>query len=123
MVETLVRSRDEYAIYVNRSQILERESSTLSEQPLNSSDEFERRGLSWLTALLRVELGALTAGFTDFPDPFAWIPPGNADVEEYAEVLLDSLRTHYWACATTRSPRTWRPRRSAKRKPSPMPGG
>lgn len=97
VVETLVRSRAEYAIYVNRSQILERESSTLSEQPLSSSDEFERRGLSWLTALARVELGAMTAGFTDFPDPFAWIPPGKADVEEYAEVLLDSLRTHYWA--------------------------
>ena len=44
VVETLVRSRDEYAVYVNRSQILERESSTLSEQPLNSSDEFEPEG-------------------------------------------------------------------------------
>lgn len=97
VVETLIRSRDEYAIYVNRSQILERESSALSERPLESNDEFERRGLAWLTALARVELGALTAGFTDFPAPFAWIPPGKRDADEYAEVLLDSLRTHYWA--------------------------
>lgn len=97
VVEELILPRDEYAIYVNRSQILERESSTLSEQPIGSDDEFERRGLPWLTALARVELGALTAGFTDFPQPFAWIPPGKRDADEYAEVLLDSLRTHYWA--------------------------
>ena len=97
VIDEIIRSRDEHAVFVNRSRILERESSALSEQPQETNDEFERRGLAWLTALARVELGALAAGFTDYPDPFALAPPGNLDRDEYAEVLLDSLRTHYWA--------------------------
>jgi hypothetical protein len=62
VIDEIIRSRDEHAVFVNRSRILERESSALSEQPQGTDDEFERRGLAWLTALARVELGALAAG-------------------------------------------------------------
>ncbi len=97
VIDEIVKERDEHAVYINRSRILEQGPSSLSEQPESSADQFERRGLAWLTTLARVELGALAAGFTEHPDPFALAPPHARDVRHYAEVLLDSLRTHYWA--------------------------
>jgi len=117
----IVHDHDEFLIYTNLSRKIEKP-SLLSEH--DRTDEFARRGLNWVLALARVELGAMLAGFTDIKQPFQSFqstPPKldkkrilrtersssesrperfgeNTDYPDaYGEVLIDALRTHYWA--------------------------
>ena len=50
-----------------------------------------------MTALARVEFGAMLATFTTVDHPFAATRPTSFDQFEFMEVLLDGARTHYWA--------------------------
>jgi hypothetical protein len=83
---------DEFAVYTNLSRKFEKKPGPLSESPLSPEDRFERRGLKWMLALAKVELGGVLAGFTHLKRPFATA----FDREEIAELLLDGLRTHYY---------------------------
>jgi hypothetical protein len=78
----------------------------------------ERRGLSWATALARVELGAMRAGHAwdsaspirrtdnarrnakafsaDDRGPFDKLPPTPFDTDAFLEILLDGARQHYY---------------------------
>ena len=79
----------------------------------------ERRGLTWMMALARVEFGAMRAGHTgdsasparrfDYarssgsPDslannrsPFAALPPTKFDRDAFLEVLFDGMRQHFY---------------------------
>lgn len=93
VIEELIKQRDELAVYTNLSR--------------RYDDDFVRavkgdrlrRGLGWITALARVELGAMRAGFTDERSPFERVPPSRYELPQYAEIMLDSARTHYLALA------------------------
>jgi hypothetical protein len=95
--EEIIRERPELAFETNLSRNLQRGTSTLAELPQKPKDDFVRHGLSWMTALARVELGAMLAGFSSVKQPFAAMQPTPRDMAPYQELLLDGARTHYWS--------------------------
>lgn len=95
--DEIIQQRDEFAVYVNLSRLLQQKSTNLGEKPLAKNDDFQRRGLRWLTAIARVEVHAVLAAFSGNRDPFSVLPATEFDRDEYNEVLLDGTRTHYWA--------------------------
>ena len=97
VIDEIVASGEEFKVYTNLSRRLERESSTLSEQPIVYGDDFARRGLAWIMALARVELGAIVVGFTERPDPFDAVRPSRYELAAFKEIMEDSMRTHFWS--------------------------
>ena len=93
-LDKMVAERDEFTVYTNLSRKLRSGPSSLNE-PLD--EKREQRGLRWVTALARAELGAILAAFTDAPKPFEIVANPEFDLKEYREVLLDGARSHYWA--------------------------
>lgn len=96
-INEFVKEFDEFALYTNLSRQLQLGPSTLAERAQKADDTFERRGLDWVMALARVELGAMLAGFTEQPQPFLSVQPTKFEVQAYQELLADGLRTHYYA--------------------------
>jgi hypothetical protein len=94
VIEEIVKERDEFAIFTNLSRRLETAPTSLSETGAGAD---ERRGLGWIMALARVELGAMAAGFTEHPRPFEMIPPSQYESPAYLELLLDGVRIHMHA--------------------------
>jgi hypothetical protein len=104
--EEIVRERDELTVYTNLSRRLRHPPSSLDERSETESEGFQRRGLAWIMALARVELGAILAAFTYVPRPFEAVAATAYDVEPYQEMLQDGLRSHYWAlCGDSSLPR------------------
>lgn len=92
-----MKERPELAVATNLSRGLPKRPSLLNEAPQDPGDQFVRHGLGWMTALARVELGAMLAGFSQVKRPFQQMAPVLYDTREYNELLLDGARTHYWA--------------------------
>ncbi len=90
-LDEYVRRRDEFVVRTGLAAELADPRSAFDDPPQ------ERRGLAWVTALARLELGAMLAGFTDEPRPFERVGPTSFDMAAYKELLLDGARTHYWA--------------------------
>jgi hypothetical protein len=103
VMDSLVRQRDEFAVYTNLSRRMELEPSSLSEPKAADINGGPKRGLAWIIALARVELGAMSAGFTDQPNPFSATRPSRLELSAYNEILTDGMRSHYW---TLRSDQT-----------------
>ena len=97
MINKLIKEADEYAIYTNLSRTLQKKPSSLAEREQEAGDQFERRGLEWIMALARVELGAMLATYTPTKKPFEEVRPSKFEMPAYKELLEDGLRTHYWA--------------------------
>lgn len=102
VIEELVAERPEFAVYTNLSRLLEPQPGALSE-PASDSDvaapagKYRQQGLAWITALARVELAAMSAGFDVDDHPFRTFAPSRYEAAQYALMLMDALRTHYWA--------------------------
>lgn len=108
-LDRIVSEMDEFTVFANLSRKVKSGPSSLNE-PIGT--ENERRGLRWVTALARTELGAITAAFTSVKRPFEKLANIRFDMAEYNALLADGARTHYWALANdselrsvTRSPR------------------
>lgn len=97
VLDEILQDRDEFSIFTNISRRVETAPGPLTEPPLAAGDQFQRRGLAWMMALSRVELGAMVAGFTDHPNPFTVLPPTAYEMPQFKEMMLDGLRTHYLA--------------------------
>lgn len=99
IAEEIVTGRDEYSIYTNLSRQWQGAGSFLSDAPPAGAmqDQYRRRGLKWVTALARVEVGAMLAGFTSVADPFAVKPPTRYDLDAFRELLVDGYRSMYWS--------------------------
>ena len=95
-IDELIQELDELAVETNLSRGLETRPTALSEPPQRAGDDFRRRGLAWMTALARAELGAMLAGLADQPDALIRLASPR-DREQYAELVVDGLRTHYWS--------------------------
>lgn len=93
-LDKIVAEEDEFTVYSNLSRKIKSGPSSLNE-PLES--ERERRGLRWVTALARVELGSMLAAFTSVSKPYEIVANPKFDLAPYQELLLDGARTHYWA--------------------------
>ena len=95
-IDEMIKARAEFAVFTNLSRRVEPQVSFLSERPVKPGDRFERRGLAWVMALARIELGSMLAGFTDARAPFSAVRPTRLDIVAYKELLLDGVRSHYW---------------------------
>ena len=95
-LDKMVAERDEFTVYTNLSQKLSSGASSLDEP---RDEKREQRGLRWVTALARTELGAILAASTGTPKPFEIVANPKFDLEQYRKLLLDGARTHYWALA------------------------
>lgn len=118
LADEIVRDSDQFIIYTNLSRPLEKQPNLLSERGKNERDDFARHGLPWVLGLARIELGAMLAGFTSAADPFQLtVPPQKSPrsperygAEEYLELLVDGMRTHYWSLKS--DPEVWNYRKT-----------
>ncbi len=100
VIDEMIKDRHEFAVFTNLSRRLQTKPSSLAEtSPRGEADRFERRGLDWVMALARVEVGAMLAGFSRVSNPFEVMRPTRQEMPAYAELLLDGTRTHYWSLA------------------------
>jgi hypothetical protein len=95
IADAIVRRRPQFDVRINLSRHLAGQS--LFNRPPERSDHWTRRGLAWVMALARVELGAMLAGFSSVPRPFHMASPTMFETEAYREILTDGLRVHYWS--------------------------
>jgi hypothetical protein len=96
-IDAVVSSRPEFAVYANLSRRVRRAPSTLAETQSEAEDTFQRRGLPWVIALARVEMGGMIATFLEHPAPFAAVQPSAYEMEAYKELVLDGSQSHFWA--------------------------
>ena len=95
-IEQIVCGRDEFVVHTDMARRFDSNRNS-GAQFRYSSSQGGRRGLGWVMALARVELGAMIAGFTDRPHPFHINRPSRYELPQYQDILLDSMRTHYLA--------------------------
>ncbi|MCE9527412.1 MAG: hypothetical protein K8R36_15320 [Planctomycetales bacterium] len=98
-IDEIIKSEPEFTIYTNLSRRADQGRSSLAEKPNGPNDDFSRKGFRWVTALARVEVGAMLAGFTDHPNPFAAVVGKGYDILEFKEMLIDGAKMHFWALA------------------------
>lgn len=98
-IDEIIKSEPEFTVFTNLSRRLEQGRSSLAEKPNGPNDDFSRKGFRWVTALARVEVGAMLAGFTDHPNPFAAVAGKGYDIAEFKEMLIDGAKLHFWALA------------------------
>lgn len=97
VIDQLIAERAELAIATNLSAKVPHPPNVLDEVSTDPNDTFVRQGLAWLMALARTEVAAVTAGFTAQKDPFRYVGATEFELPAYTEMLVDGLRTHYWA--------------------------
>lgn len=97
VIEEIIAKRDELEIAINLSAKIPHPPHMFDEVADDPNERFVRRGLAWLMALARVEVAATTAGFTPQERPFESVGATDFELTAYREMLLDGLRTHYWA--------------------------
>lgn len=98
IAEDIVAERPEFSVFTNLSRKIQGTNSFLGAPKSQENDR--RQGLKWVTALARVEVGAMLSGFSSVPEPFAAKPPTQFDVDAYQEILLDGYRTMFWSTTT-----------------------
>jgi hypothetical protein len=98
-VDSLIRERAEFGIYSNIAKRLQTASSSLIPVSTSSQSNRENRGLAWVMALARVEVGGVLATFTGHPSPFESVAPSEFEMSAYRQLLLDGAQSHYWALA------------------------
>ncbi len=97
VIDRIIAKREELAITTNLSVRFLHPPNVLDEVSDDPNDRFVRRGLAWLMALARVEVATTAAGFTPRKSPFAFVGATEFELPAYRELLLDGLRSHYWA--------------------------
>jgi hypothetical protein len=97
VIEAIIAKRDELEIATNLSAKIPHPPHLFDEVANDPNERFVRRGLAWLMALARVEVAATTAGFTPQKRPFEFVGATDFELSAYREMVLDGLRTHYWA--------------------------
>ena len=101
-VDAIVGDRPEFAVHTNIAKRVQAAPSSLVPVSASTSSEqskTERRGLAWVMALARVEVGGVLATFTGHPSPFEAVGPSKYEMSAYQQLLLDGAQTHYWALA------------------------
>jgi hypothetical protein len=96
IADAIVRRRPQFDVRINLSRHLAGQSLLTGPAQPGAGGSI-RRGLAWVLALGRVELGAMLAGFSSVAKPFHVTAPTPYEVEAYREILTDGLRVHYWS--------------------------
>ena len=98
-MDEMVKGQKQYTIYTNLARSFPQAGTSAfpPDQPLDREDQFARRGLAWVVALARLEVGAALATFGKGNKTFELTPPGAFERAAYHTLLMDSLRLHLWA--------------------------
>lgn len=113
-MDEIVAARPEFAVHGNIARRVRRAPSSLAEVEHSASDKFEHRGLPWVIALARVEMGGMLGTFVSHQTPFEAVGPSKYEMQAYQSLLRDGAQTHYWALFN--DPQT---RRVVNRTPGP----
>lgn len=99
-INEIVSERDEFTVYsgLSRRSLGTARGFSVADDPAGKN--FERRGVVWITALARVELGSILAALTPVARPFDLTGPSEIERAAYAELLLDGAQSHYAALST-----------------------
>lgn len=94
--DKIVSSRPQFTIYTRLADRFRtgQESPQLS---LERQAASQKKGLMWVVALARLELGAALGIFTRTPSPFEIVGPTRWEAAAYKELLMDGAQTHYLA--------------------------
>ncbi|HUG90935.1 MAG TPA: hypothetical protein VML55_08885 [Planctomycetaceae bacterium] len=95
IADAIVRHRPQFDVRTNLSRHIG--GPSLLNEPVAGTGDSTRRGLAWVLALARVELGAMLAGFSSVAQPFQFVAPTPYETHAYREILTDGLRVHYWS--------------------------
>ncbi len=95
--DRIVEKMPELDIFTNLSRFAEPSGAILIQPQTKPGDDFRRQGLAWLMAFARLELASNLAAYTQTTDPFLNARPTIFEVEAYADLIFDALRTHYYA--------------------------
>lgn len=94
-LDEYLSKRSQFTIRTNLSEKYSKGQMTILADPPGA--DVEQRGLGWITALARIELGSMFAAYTKVPRPFEAVGPTLHDRKAYEYLLFDSIRSHYWA--------------------------
>lgn len=97
VIDEIVGKRDELSITTNLSVNVPHPANVLDEVADDPQDKFVRQGLNWMMGLARMEVASVTAGFMDQKNPYRYVGATEFELDAYREILVDGLRTHYWA--------------------------
>ena len=103
VIDEIISDRSEFDVYLTLPEAFTPQSeyySTTSPPAgtRGAGNELRKSGLAWITALARVEFGAMVAGFTDHPNPFKDVTPDSHDYKSAMQLLLEGV---HWALRGT----------------------
>ncbi len=93
-LDEYIRQNDLFAVNVNLANDLQL-SNNAAVEPVSAAEK--KLGLPWMTALARLELGAMLSAYTQAPRPFEVVSPTSDDIDAYRYLLLEAIRSHYLA--------------------------
>lgn len=88
--DEVIQRRPEFSIYVGRPDTVQSRANRMVFQ-----QSFRQSGLAWVTALARVELGAMIAAFSERENPFGQLAPTRYDVIEFQQLLAEGWSSHF----------------------------
>ena len=103
-IDEIISDRNEFDVFLTLPDAFTPETDYDPNQNEGSEvagNEFRRSGLSWITALARIEFGAMIAGFTDYPNPFRDVTPQSPDYRSTMQLLLEGVTGHYAGLSTS----------------------
>lgn len=93
-VEQIITASDEFAVYTVTQKAAAPGAGT------NNLTAASHRGLAWMMALARVEMGAMIGAFAQDTNPFENVRPSRFEMTAYRELLLEGARSHYVALSS-----------------------
>ena len=100
-IDEIIADHKEFDVYLRLPDAFASSKDTEAAVPGKSipgnGREFRQSGLAWVTALARVEFGAMIAGFTDEPRPFRYVTPQTHDYRSVMQLLAEGAATHITA--------------------------
>ena len=105
VIDEIISDRSEFDVYLTLPEAFTPQSeyySTTSPPAgtRGAGNELRKSGLAWITALARVEFGAMVAGFTDHSNPFKDVTPDSHDYKSAMQLLLEGVTGHYAGLST-----------------------
>ena len=105
-INEIIADHEEFDVYLRLPEAFAPKSDTAMVTLLEGQNapgngrEYRQSGLAWVMALARVEFGAMIAGFTDAPYPYANVRPQSYDYGSVMQLLAEGAADHYIALAS-----------------------
>lgn len=97
--EKLISARPEFTVYTRISNRFRLGTDAQAASPGGGRGAVPKKGLMWVVALARLEVGAILGTFTTHASPFEVVGPTQWELPAYQELLMDGAQTHVMALA------------------------